>query len=159
MITGTDVSADRSDEYNRLVPSVDALPSETQAARRLDVWLDVACLFKTRSEAARAIEAGKVELNGQRVKAHRTLRENDEIVVQRGNGRKQTVKVRGFAEQHVPKAQARELYEDLTPPPTPEQLENRRIERLLRAAAGPVQTRAPDRRDRRALRRLKGKLD
>ncbi len=31
---------------------------------RLDVWLDIACLFKTRSEAKRACEGGKVEVNG-----------------------------------------------------------------------------------------------
>ena len=124
---------------------------------RLDVWLDIACLFKTRSEATRAIQAGKVEVNGQRVKAHRQLRENDTVVIQRGDGRQQTVVVRGFAESHVAKAVARTLYEDLTPPPTPEALEARRIERLLRAAAGPAPTRAPDRRERRALRRLRGR--
>ena len=37
---------------------------------RVDVWLDVACLFKTRSEAPRACNAGKVEVNDQRVKPH-----------------------------------------------------------------------------------------
>ena len=31
---------------------------------RLDVWLDVACLFKTRSEAKRACEGGKIEVLG-----------------------------------------------------------------------------------------------
>ncbi len=32
---------------------------------RLDVWLDVACLFKTRSDAKRACEGGKVSVNGK----------------------------------------------------------------------------------------------
>jgi predicted rRNA methylase YqxC with S4 and FtsJ domains len=40
---------------------------------RLDVWLDVACLFKTRSEAKRACEGGKVEVNGENAKPHRVL--------------------------------------------------------------------------------------
>src|SRR5512138_1934410 len=84
--------------YNPQVAHAPAVPEKQQSGSRLDVWLDVACLFKTRSEAARAIEGGKVEVNGQRVKAHRVLRENDEVVVQRGNGRKQTVVVRGFSE-------------------------------------------------------------
>jgi ribosome-associated heat shock protein Hsp15 len=136
---------------------VDAAREETPTSGRLDAWLDFACLFKTRSEATRAIEGGKVEVNGQHVKAHRMLRPGDEIVVQRGSGRKQTVVVRGFVSGHVAKAMARTLYDDLTPPPTPEQLEVRRIERLLRQAAGPVEQRAPDRRERRELRRLKGK--
>ena len=30
---------------------------------RLDVWLDVACLFKTRSLARTACQGGKVEVN------------------------------------------------------------------------------------------------
>ena len=37
---------------------------------RLDVWLDVACLFKTRSEAKRACEGGKVTVNGEIGRAH-----------------------------------------------------------------------------------------
>src|SRR4249919_905807 len=32
---------------------------------RLDVWLDVACLFKTRSEAQKSCALGRVALNGQ----------------------------------------------------------------------------------------------
>jgi ribosome-associated heat shock protein Hsp15 len=128
------------------------------SAERVDVWLDVACLFKTRSEASRAVSGGKVEVNGQHVKPHRLLRPGDEVVIRRGSGRKQSVIVRAFASQHVAKAQARQLYDDVTPPPTPEQIEVRRVERLLREAAGPVVRRAPDRRDRRALRRLTGKL-
>ena len=35
---------------------------------RLDIWLDVACLFRTRSEAQKACRAGKVTANGQSVK-------------------------------------------------------------------------------------------
>jgi hypothetical protein len=44
----------------------------------------------------------------------------------------------------------------LTPPPTPEEIEARRMERLYRAATTPL--RAPDKRQRRALRKLKGKV-
>ena len=41
---------------------------------RLDVWLDVACLFRTRSEAQRACKGGKVDVNGQSAKPNRQLR-------------------------------------------------------------------------------------
>ena len=41
---------------------------------RLDVWLDVACLFKTRSEAKRACEGGKVDVNGQTARPNRLIR-------------------------------------------------------------------------------------
>ena len=124
---------------------------------RLDVWLDVACLFKTRAEAQRACKGGKIEVNRQPAKANRLLRIGDEVEIDRPSGRRQRIVVRALAGRHVAKAQARELYEDLTPPPTPEEIEVRRLERIYRAAATPP--RAPDKRQRRALRRLKGRDD
>jgi ribosome-associated heat shock protein Hsp15 len=123
---------------------------------RLDLWLDVACLFKTRSEAQRACRGGKVDVNGQAARPHRLVRTGDEVVITRGGGRRQTVVVRGTADHHIPKAEARQLYEDRTPPPTPEEIEVRQFERAFRAATPPT---APHRRDRRLLRRLKGRSD
>ncbi len=124
---------------------------------RLDVWLDVACLFRTRSEAQKACRAGKVTANGQPAKPNRHLRVGDELVISRPLGRKQRLKVLAFAERHIARAEARRLYEDLTPPPTPEEIEARRLERLYRAATTPL--RAPDKRQRRALRKMKGRDD
>jgi len=122
---------------------------------RLDVWLDVACLFKTRSEAQKACRGGKVAANGQAAKPNRRLRVGDELEISRPFGRKQRVRVTALAERHVAKADARRLYDDLTPPPTPEEIEARRMERMFRAATTPP--RAPDKRERRALRKMKGK--
>ncbi len=123
---------------------------------RLDVWLDVACLFRTRSEAQRACKGGKVDVNGQAAKPHREIRPGDEIVITRPFGRRQRVVVRALADRHLPKAEARALYEDLTPPPSPEEIELRRLARLAGSTGRPAS--APDKRERRALRRLRGKL-
>lgn len=120
---------------------------------RLDVWLDVACLFRTRSEAQKACKIGRVDVNGQPAKPHREVRPGDEIVISRPMGRRQTVVVRALADRHIPKAEARELYEDRTPKPTEEEIEMRRLTRLARAFAPPPVT--PDKRERRRLRRLK----
>ena len=120
---------------------------------RLDVWLDVACLFKTRSEAKRACEGGKVDINGQPAKPNRTVKEGDRLRINRPYGRHQDVIVRLVIDQHVKKAQARALYDDVTPQPTPEEIEARRIERVYRAAA--LAAGRPDRRRRRELRRMK----
>jgi ribosome-associated heat shock protein Hsp15 len=122
---------------------------------RLDIWLDVACLFRTRSEAQNASRGGKIDVNGQPAKPNRLLRAGDELLISRPFGRKQRVVVRGLADRHVAKAEARQLYEDLTPPPTPEEIEMRRMERIYRAQMTPP--RAPDKRQRRAIRRLKGR--
>ena len=122
---------------------------------RLDLWLDISCLFKTRSEAQKACKGGKVDVNGHAAKPHRDMRIGDVLEISRPYGRKQRVIVRAFAEQHVAKALARELYEDVTPTPSPDEIENRRLTRLMRAMTRPASAGAPDTRDRRALRRLK----
>jgi ribosome-associated heat shock protein Hsp15 len=132
------------------------MTERARAGERVDLWLDIACLFKTRSEAQRACRGGKVDVNGEAARPNRIVRPGDEIVITRGAGRRQTVIVRDVASQHIPKAEARALYEDRTPPPTPEQLEVRDFERAFRAA-NPVG--APHRRDRRTLRRLRGRTD
>jgi ribosome-associated heat shock protein Hsp15 len=124
----------------------------TEETVRLDVWLDVACLFPTRSRAKAACEGGKVDVNGARAKAHREVRPGDRIGLAGSEGARRELVVRGLASRSIPKAQARKLYEDVTPPPSPEVVEARRLDRLLapRGDAG-----RPDRRERRERRRLK----
>ena len=122
---------------------------------RLDLWLDVACLFKTRSAAQQAVKGGKVDVNGDRGRPNRDVRPGDTIVISRPMGRKQLVVVKATASQHLAKAEARQLlYEDVTPPPSPEE---EAFRQLLRDTAPRGPAVAPDRRDRRALRRLKGR--
>ena len=122
---------------------------------RLDVWLDVACLFKTRSEAQRACRGGKVDLNGQAAKPHREVKPGDVIEITRPLGRRQRVRVVALADRHIPKADARRLYDDVTPPPSAEEQAMLDLIRLAgpRRVKGPVS--APNRDERRRLRRLK----
>jgi ribosome-associated heat shock protein Hsp15 len=122
---------------------------------RLDQWLDVACLFRTRSEAQKACKGGKVDVNGQSAKPHREVRPGDTIEISRIHGRRQRVVVEGTAERHIPKAEARTLYRDVTPPPSPEEQELLELMRLAGPRRRPVVPASPDRRERRRLRRLK----
>ncbi len=121
---------------------------------RLDVWLDVACLFKTRSEAQKACKGGKVDINGQAARPHRELKLGDVIELSRPAGRRQRVVVAGLADRHIPRAEARRLYEDTTPPPSPEEQQLIDLMRLAGPRRRPVSG-APDRRERRRLRGLK----
>jgi ribosome-associated heat shock protein Hsp15 len=124
---------------------------------RLDLWLDVACLFKTRSEAQRACRLGKIDVGGQTAKAHREIKAGDEIAIGRPFGRRQQLVVRGLAEKHIPKAEARLLYEDVTPKPSPEEVELLRMARLAEPFGRRASSGSPDKRERRALRKLKGR--
>ena len=131
----------------------------TESSVRLDIWLDVACLFKTRSQAQTACQRGRIEVNGDRGKPHRALRPGDTVVIQIPGGRRRTLEVVELESHNVSKARARELYIDHTPPPTAEEIELRRMQRL---SAPPTRSRgagAPKKRERRDLRRLKEDWD
>ena len=130
-------------------------PGSVNDSIRLDVWLDVSCLFKTRSEAKRACEGGKVEVNGEHAKPHRVIREGDRIRISRPFGRHQDVIARIVIDQHVKRSEARALYDDVTPPPSAEEIEMRRVERIYRAATQAAGT--PNRDRRREIRRARGK--
>jgi ribosome-associated heat shock protein Hsp15 len=132
----------------RIEPNVGGEP------QRLDSWLDVSCVFKTRSAATRACNGGKVAVNGVRGKPHKAIRPGDSIDVTLERGRRRILRVVSTCQSSIPRAQARTLYEDLTPAPSPEELEARLAERLSRPSAAPGR---PASRDRRALIRLKGR--
>ncbi len=126
---------------------------------RLDIWLDVACVFKTRSQAQQACKLGRVVVNGDPGKAHRLVRPGDEIQISLPGGRRKTIEVVGIERTNVPRARARELYVDHTPPPTAEEIE---LRRMLRMSAPPRRARGsgpPKKKERRQLRRAKDGLD
>lgn len=121
---------------------------------RLDVWLDVSCLFRTRSEAQKACKGGKVDVNGHAAKPHREIRPGDIIELTRPMGRRQRLLVVATTERHIPKAEARTLYDDVTPPPSPEERAMLDLLRLARPGRrGSAAT--PGRNERRRLRREK----
>jgi ribosome-associated heat shock protein Hsp15 len=129
-------------------------PAEPAEPVRLDVWLDVACVFKTRSQAKEACEGGKVDVNGSRAKPHRELRAGDRVSVTGRAGQRREILVRGLASRSLPRAQARLLYEDVTPPVAAEVREARRLDRML---APKLSEGKPDKRDRREIIRRKGR--
>jgi ribosome-associated heat shock protein Hsp15 len=126
---------------------------------RLDIWLDVACIFKTRSQAQTACKRGRVEVNGDHGKPHRAVRPGDTIVIQMKGGRRRIIEVAELESTNVAKARARELYVDHTPPPTPEEIELRKMQRLSAPPRRPQGAGAPKKRERRDLRKLKEGLD
>ena len=52
---------------------------EPDSAARLDKWLWTARFFKTRSQAADAVEGGKVEVNGEKPKRSRIIKPGDQL--------------------------------------------------------------------------------
>lgn len=124
---------------------------------RLDVWLDIACLARTRSQAKELCLGGKVEINGVRATPHRLVRVGDRLTLTWPGGRQRELVVRGLASVHIAKAQARELYEDVTPPESEEERERRRMDRLAQPLAPPKGVGRPEKRERRRLERTRGR--
>jgi ribosome-associated heat shock protein Hsp15 len=117
---------------------------------RLDKWLQVARVFKTRTQATRACALGRVTVNGADCKPHRQLVAGDRVEVALGERRRILV-VRELRDRPVPKAEAATLYEDLSPPPPPPDP----AARALRAAPARRDAGAgrPTKRERRELDR------
>jgi ribosome-associated heat shock protein Hsp15 len=122
---------------------------------RLDIWLDVTCIFKTRSQAQSACKKGRVKVNGDHGKPHRALRPGDEIRISITGGRTRIIEVVELESVNVSKARARELYIDHTPKPTAEEMELRKMQRLSMPPRRARGLGAPKKGERRRLRRLK----
>lgn len=119
---------------------------------RLDKWLQVARVYKTRSQATRACNLSKVRVNGQTAKAHRNLALEDQVEVEVGDWTRVLV-VKELCDKTLPKAEAARVLEDLSPPrPKPDA-----FERLMRRQ--PVSrdkgTGRPSKKERREMDRLR----
>ena len=129
----------------------DSLPS---ARVRIDKWLWAARFFKTRSLAADAVGAGKVEVNDERVKPAKLIQLGDTITVRLGPYL-HVVRVRGLSERRGPASVAATLYEE-----TAESVAARAklTEQLRMAPAAFVyeEKGRPTKRDRRATARFTG---
>lgn len=84
--------------------------------QRLDKWLVVSRLVKTRSRAEALIDGATIRLNGLPVtKASTAVKTGDHLEVVIGRWRR-TLTVLGAADRRGPASEARELYEETAPP-------------------------------------------
>jgi ribosome-associated heat shock protein Hsp15 len=91
------------------------MPDNLEAVR-IDKWLWAARFFKSRGQAVLAIEAGRVQLHGERIKPARTVKVGDRILTQREQERFE-LWVRNVTETRRSAPLARMLFDE-----TPESL-------------------------------------
>jgi len=122
-------------------------PDRAPGRLRIDKWLWAARFYKTRSLAARAVEGGKVKLNGERVKPGKEVKSGDELELRSGE-------LRGVALKRGPAAEAALLYAE------GEESRARREHMIAMRRAGPHAAHhihgRPTKRDRRMIRRFTG---
>ncbi len=130
--------------------------NSAQARHRVDRWLWCARFFRSRSQAAEAVAGGKVHVNGERAKPSRAVGPGDRLDITLGQDC-WTVRVQRLPDRRGPAAEAQACYEE-----TPESELRRRVARERRqrdrslAVAPPGR---PDKRGRRAIRRLRGRTE
>jgi len=125
--------------------------------QRLDKWLWYARLAKTRTLAQRLAISGHVRINRDKTdSASQPVRTGDVLTVALPSGVR-VLKILATGERRGPAAEARLLYEDLSPPASPRpafdqgagggtrptKRERRAVDRLL-SSASPDQDFAPD---------------
>jgi ribosome-associated heat shock protein Hsp15 len=118
---------------------------------RIDKWLWAARFFKTRSAAADAVDGGKVQVSGERVKPAKSVRIGDRLSVRAG-AYTWEVEVTGLSDRRGPATEAQALYRESD--------ESRRAREetsaLLRASrqVNPLHRGRPTKKARRDLERL-----
>jgi ribosome-associated heat shock protein Hsp15 len=120
---------------------------------RVDKWLWAARLAKTRPLAVEAVSGGRVQVNGQRVKASRDVKPGDRLEITLPQGARMALEVRGTALRRLSASEAVLLYDE-----TEESREAREQHAAERRLAAPrVEPGArPTKRDRRRFEATRG---
>jgi len=122
---------------------------------RIDLWLWVARFYKTRSLAKQAIETGKVEIDGQALKASRLIKLSDQLCIKRGQ-ESFVIEVTGLSEKRGSAAVAQTLYIESEASRLKRETERER--RKMENAGYQAPPTKPDKRARRLINAL-GDLD
>jgi ribosome-associated heat shock protein Hsp15 len=95
----------------RKLPETDSDAAQRTAPEpvRIDKWLWAARFFKTRNLASKAVDGGKVRLNGEGAKPSREIKPGDELAIRVGE-LEWVVEVKALSRQRGPAAQAALLY-------------------------------------------------
>ncbi|MGB5832474.1 MAG: RNA-binding S4 domain-containing protein [Thiohalocapsa sp.] len=123
--------------------------------QRLDKWLWAARFFKTRPIAVEAINGGKVQVNGQRVKPGRSIGPGARLIIHKGE-LEWIIEVKALAKQRRPASEAALLYdEDET-----SRLKRQELVRERREAGtqAPTVRGRPTKRDRRRIGTFTGRF-
>jgi ribosome-associated heat shock protein Hsp15 len=120
----------------------------TPAVTRIDKWLWAARFFKTRAQASRACDIGRVECNGMRAKPAREVRAGDRLNIENEGGRFE-VDILQVSALRGPAAVAQTLYRET------EASHEARLkladERKAMQQYAPLPERRPTKRERRRI--------
>ena len=122
------------------------MSESAKAAVRLDKWLWATRFFKTRQLAIEAVNAGHIELNGDRAKPAKSLKPGDEVTV-RKPPYEFVVMVKALSEKRGSATTARELFAETAASIAARE----KLLAELRDMPAPIFKGRPTKRDRRTL--------
>jgi ribosome-associated heat shock protein Hsp15 len=123
---------------------------------RVDQWLWAARFYKTRALAADAVDGGRIEVNGDRVKRSRILKVGDEVRV-RMPPYEHILEVESLSARRGPATEARRLYRETD---ASREARERMAWQVRNASiAADYERGRPGKKDRRELERLKRRKD
>lgn len=123
-----------------------------QDKARIDKWLWAARFFKTRALAVAAVETGKVQVNGVRVKPAKSLTAGDTLTLRLGPYQ-HVIEVLAISNRRGPPVEAQKLYQET------EESRARRAALALELKAQPQPSDLkgrPTKKDRRDIEKVKG---
>ncbi|MCX7628091.1 MAG: RNA-binding S4 domain-containing protein [Methylophilaceae bacterium] len=120
---------------------------------RLDKWLWAARFFKTRALSAEAVESGKVQMDGARVKPAKEVKPGQVLRIRRGAEELEVV-VRGLSTQRRGAPEAALLYEETEA--SRQRRENARLTGEHEHARRERGMGRPTKRDRRMIQKFFG---
>jgi len=119
---------------------------------RLDKWLKIARIFKTRSQASHACDENDVKVNGEIAKAAKLIKPGDKLTV-KGKNRYREIEVADISFKSISAKEARELYREEKQEKLPE--ESLDLIRLMKRSVIKYPGR-PTKKERRNLMRIRG---
>lgn len=128
---------------------------QNEESQRLDKWLKIVRIFKTRKLAAEACDKRHVKINEVTSKSAKNIRIDDNIII-RLRGSYRSFKVLGISKRSISAKLARELYEETTESKlTPEEKELLKLTLKTAKRDRPMYKGRPTKKTRRDLARWK----
>ena len=84
---------------------------DTQGEQRIDKWLNISCLFKTRAKATKACDDRRIKINGEIAKPAKTVKPGDQLTIKNSGGKFTNYTVLAISHKNLSAKDAKHLYE------------------------------------------------
>lgn len=128
---------------------------DQESAMRIDKWLKVARLIKTRAQATKACDDRRVKVNGEIAKPAKLLRVGDVVTLKQKNTYR-TFEVMGISQRSIAAEKARELYKEEVIELSEDSKELMQLYNKMGKNLRPKYKGRPTKKERRNISRLRG---